>query len=117
MNKPDVGGPIKMVTIFDGISQREWVIKGWKIHFMLSEKKLNELKKLSQAEEWYKDPKVIETGLIRLQTCFNCLALVWETFNALPVKGDRLFDEDSGLIIQDRAFDAQNKVITFTLST
>ncbi|MFD2938314.1 hypothetical protein [Spirosoma flavum] len=107
---------IKIITIFEAISQRDWVIKGWTIHFLFSEKKLHQVKKLSTLEIWYKDPVVIHSCIDRLQTCFKSIHRFYQAFGVLPQVGDRLFDEDSGMIIQDRSIDGDLMVISFTLS-
>lgn len=103
-------------TIMESITQQDWSIKGWKIYFLLAEKQLHQVKKLSGIENWYEDPIVIDTCYDRLCTCFRSIRKYYDTFGILPQVGDRLFDEDSGLIIQDRSIDGDLMTITFTLS-
>ncbi|MFD2938349.1 hypothetical protein [Spirosoma flavum] len=100
----------------EAISKPDWKIKGWTIHFLLSEKQLHRVKKLSTLDNWYEDPIVVDTCHDRLQTCYNSIQQYYDTFGLLPVVGDRLFDEDSGLIIQDRSIDGDLKIISFTMS-
>jgi len=103
-------------TIMEAISHPSWIIKGWTIHFLLSEKQLHQVKKISILDNWYEDPIVVSTCLDRLRTCYNSIQKYYDTFGLLPVVGDRLFDEDSGLIVQDRSIDGDLMVISFTLS-
>ncbi|MFD2938282.1 hypothetical protein [Spirosoma flavum] len=108
---------VELLTIFESISQRDWVIKGWVIHFLFSEKKLQQVKKLSKLDKWYEDPLVIHSCIDRLQSCFNSIQKFHTAFGVLPQVGDRLYDEDSGMIVQDRSIDGDLMVISFTLST
>jgi len=98
------------------IKGQNWVIKGWEIQFLFSEKQLQEVRKLARVDNWYEDPIVADTCMVRLATCFNSIQKFYNTFGILPQVGDRLFDEDSGMIIQDRSIDGDVMAITFTLS-
>ncbi len=106
----------KTKTIMESINQEDWLIKGWEIHFLLSEKKLHQVKKISTIDNWYEDPIVIDTIIDRLRTCFKGIKKFYTTFGVLPQVGDRLFDEDSGMVIHERSIDADLMVISFTLS-
>ena len=103
-------------SILESMSQPDWVIKDWQIHFLLTEKQLHQVKKLSGQVNWYEDPVVIDTCYDRVRTCFKSIHDYYSSFGCLPQTGDRLFDEDSGLLVQDRSIDADLRVITFTLS-
>jgi hypothetical protein len=105
-----------MKTVMESITKQSWIIKDWRIHFLLSERKLHQAKKLSLLDEWYNDPILIDTCVDRLSTCFKSIKKFHNTFGVLPQVGDRLFDEDSGLIVQERSIDGDLMVITFTLS-
>lgn len=100
----------------ESITQQNWLIKGWAIHFLFSEKQLHQVKKLSRIDNWYEDPIVKDTCMDRLCTCYNSINKFYNTFGVLPQVGDRLFDEDSGMIVQERSIDGDLMVISFTLS-
>lgn len=105
-----------MKSIVDTIEHQDWSIRGWKVNFLFSERQLYEVKKLSRVSNWYEDPIVADTWTVRLNTCFSSIQNFYNTFGVLPQVGDRLFDENSGMIIQDRAIDGHLMTITFTLS-
>lgn len=105
-----------MRSVVDTIEHQDWSIKGWKIKFVFSERQLHEVKKLSRVSNWYEDPVVAETWTVRLGICFSSIQNFYDTFGVLPQVGDRLFDEDLGMIIQDRSIDGYLRTITFTLS-
>ena len=102
-------------TIVESIKHKDWSIKGWEIHFLFCEKQLHQFKKLSRVDNWYEDPIVIDTCYDRLHTCYRSIQKFYDTFGVLPQVGDRLFDEDSGMIIHERSIDANAMVIGFTL--
>ena len=106
--------PIKSVV--DSISHPDWAIKGWKIAFLFSERQLAEIKKISCISDWYADPVVIDTYIERLSICFNSIEKFHSTFGILPQVGDRLFNEETGMIVKDRAIDGGLMTITFTVS-
>ncbi|UFH54182.1 hypothetical protein [Spirosoma sp. KNUC1025] len=106
-----------MKVIVDTIEQDDWVIRGWTVKFLLSDKLLHQVKLISRAEHWYEDPVVADTWIVRVRICFNSIQQYYNTFGLLPQIGDRLFNEDSGLAIQDRSIDGGLKHITFTLTT
>ncbi|MFD2933756.1 hypothetical protein [Spirosoma flavum] len=112
-----------MKSIVETIKYQDWAIKGqdwsiseWQIQFLFSDQQLQEVKKLSRVDNWYEDPIVADTYIDRLSTCFNSIKKFHTTFGSLPQIGDRLFDDDLGMIIQNRAIDGDVMTITFTLS-
>jgi hypothetical protein len=110
------GNGVETKSIMEAITEHGWAIKGWKIHFLFSEKQLHQVKKLSVIDRWYEDPIVIDTCHDRLRTCFKSIRKFHATFGMLPQVGDRLFDEDSGLIVQERSIDGDLMIISFMLS-
>jgi len=114
--KSIVEATIKTKSIIESISEPDWSIKGWKIHFLFSERQLHQAKKLSVIDKWYEDPIVIATCHDRLRTCFNSIREFHNTFGSLPQIGDRLFDEDSGLLVQERSIDGDLMIISYMLS-
>jgi hypothetical protein len=102
--------------LIDSIHTSDWVINGWSIVFLLSERQLNEIKKRSKIDNWYEDPVIKDTYIERLCICFNSIKKVYTTLGVLAQVGDRLFDEASGMIIQERSFDGNLMTITYTLS-
>ena len=104
-------------SIVEAIEDQDWVVNEWKVKFLLSERYLHQVKKLSRVDNWYEDPIVTSTVMDRLNVCFTSLQTYYKTFGTLPQIGDRLFNEDSGLIIQSRSIDGDLKTLTFTLST
>ncbi|MFD2574144.1 hypothetical protein ACFSUS_26140 [Spirosoma soli] len=104
-------------SIIEAIEFHEWVMRGWKVKFLLSERLLHQVKKMSPVDEWYDDPIIVATVMDRLGICFISIQEYYTTFGLLPQIGDRLFNEDSGMLIQDRSIDGTLKTLTFTLST
>ncbi len=104
-------------SIVEAIEDQDWVVNEWKVKFLLSERYLHQVKKLSRVDNWYEDPIVTSTVMDRLSVCFSSLQAYHKTFGTLPQIGDRLFNEDSGLIIQSRSIDGDLKTLTFTLNT
>ncbi|WP_157816177.1 hypothetical protein [Spirosoma pollinicola] len=49
-----------MRTIIEAIDHPDWVLKDWKIKFLLSERMLHEVKKLARVGHWYDDPLVTD---------------------------------------------------------
>ena len=105
-----------MKAIVETIELQDWTIKEWKIKFLLSEKLLREVRMLSRVSNWYEDPVVVDTWIEKLCTCFNSIQTFHKSFGTLPEIGDRLFDEELGMVIQDRSIDGDLMTITFTLS-
>ncbi|SFF29615.1 hypothetical protein [Spirosoma endophyticum] len=52
----------------------------------------------------------------RLTICFTSLQTYYHSFGMLPQVGDRLFKEDTGMLIRDRSIDGGLRTLTFTLS-
>lgn len=105
-----------MESLVDTIEHQKWMIKGWKIKFLLSDRQLQETKKLSRVSNWYEDIIVRDTWMERLRVCFQSIENFHQTFGTLPEIGDRLFDEETGLMIQQRSIDGNLKTITFVLT-
>ncbi|AUD07048.1 hypothetical protein [Spirosoma pollinicola] len=103
-------------SVLETIHFSAWVIKEWKIAFVFSERQLAEIKKLSRLSNWYEDPVEADTYIERLSICFHSVEEVYSTLGILPQVGDRLFNGETGMIVQDRSFDGNLKTITFTLS-
>ena len=104
-----------MKSIVDSLDHPDWRIEGWQIKFLLSERLLSEIKKISRVSNWYEDPVIADTWIERLWICFNSIQNFYTVFKVLPQVGDRLFNEESGLIVQERSIDGNVMVITFTL--
>ncbi|GAB3044988.1 hypothetical protein [Spirosoma pulveris] len=105
-----------MNTIIEAIDHPDWMLEEWRVKFLLSERMLHEVKKLAGIENWYEDPVITDIWRTRLGICYTSIFSFYTTFGILPQIGDRLFDEDTGLIIQNRSIDGQFKTITFTLN-
>ncbi|MCK8494560.1 MULTISPECIES: hypothetical protein [Spirosoma] len=105
-----------MRAIVDTFEHDEWVIQEWKVRFLLSEKQLHFIKKHSTVFNWYEDQLIADTWEEKLKICFNSIHKFYRTFGVLPQVGDRLFDEDTGLLILDRSIDGGLMTVTFTLS-
>ena len=103
-------------SVIESVHYPEWIIREWKIVFLFSEKLLGQIRKLSKVNNWYEDPVIVEAYLDRVNVCFISIQKYHATFNILPQVGDRLYDEDTGMIVQDRAIDGELMTITFTLS-
>ena len=102
-------------AIVNGIEHADWVVRGWKIKFLLSDKLLHQARMISRADHWYDDPVTMATWLMKMTVCFSSIRQFYDTFGYLPQVGDRLFDEDTGLIILDRSIDGGLKQLTFRL--
>ena len=94
----------------------QWRVQKFKVLFLLSERILTEIRKLSQTDDWYEDPVVGATYIDRVNVCFISIQKYYEAFGILPQVGDRLYDEDTGMIVQERSIDGGLMTITFTLS-
>ncbi|MBD2753394.1 hypothetical protein [Spirosoma validum] len=105
-----------MKAIVDTIEQDTWMVRGWKIKFILSDKLLHQAKLLSRVDHWYDDPIVADTYIEKMAVCFNSIQQFHHTFGLLPQVGDRLYNEESGVIVQDRSIDGGLKHITFRVS-
>ncbi|GAB4022062.1 hypothetical protein [Spirosoma koreense] len=105
-----------MKSIIDTLDHPDWKIDGWQIKFMLSERLLHTIKKRSEIDNWYEDPAVTAVWMKKLRICFTSMQIFHQYFNVLPHVGDRLFDEDSGMIVQERSIDGNVMTITFTVS-
>jgi hypothetical protein len=105
-----------MKAIVDSIEHPHWVIQGWQIKFLLSDKLLHQAKLLSRVDNWYEDPVIADTWQQKVSVCFNSIFQFYDAFGQFPQVGDRLFNEESGMIVQDRSIDGNLKQMTFTLS-
>lgn len=105
-----------MKAIVDTIEHEDWVVRGWEIKFILSDRLLHQVKLLSRVDHWYDDPVVADTYVSKMNVCFNSIQQFYNTFGMLPQIGDRLFNEESGVIVQDRSIDGNLRQITFTVS-
>ena len=103
-------------TIVDPIEHPDWIIEGWRIKFILSEKQLGQVRQQSKLSNWYEDPTVRDTWIERISICLYSIEKFYKTFGVLPQVGDRLFDEATGTVIQERSIDGYLMTITFTLS-
>jgi len=103
-------------SVVESLHYSQWTINGFKIVFLLSERILTEIKKVSRLPNWYEDPVAADTYIDRLHLCFTSVQKYYSAFGSLPHVGDRLYNEDSGMIIRDRAIDGRLMTITFTLS-
>jgi hypothetical protein len=102
-------------SVVDVFVNDEWCIDDWKIQFLLSERHLYEIRKISSVSNWYEDQVIAATCMSKLTICFESIYKFHKTFRMLPVIGDRLFDEDTGMKIQDRSIDGSLMTITFVL--
>lgn len=105
-----------MATLIDTLSHEAWIINGWKIHFVLSEMVIHQISKTTPYPVWYENETTSQVWMQKLGLCFTSLERCYQTFGWLPQIGDRLFDEDLGLMIKDRSIDGTMKTITFTLT-
>ncbi|WP_461102459.1 hypothetical protein, partial [Spirosoma koreense] len=99
-------------SVVDSIHYDHWTIKDFKIVFLLSERILAEIKKLSRVSNWYEDVIAADTYIDRLNTCFTSIHKYYNAFGVLPQVGDRLYNEETGMIIQDRSIDGGLMTIT-----
>ncbi|WP_420149613.1 hypothetical protein [Spirosoma sp.] len=108
--------PTQTKSIVDPLGSPDWKVEEWQIKFLLSERLLHDVKKLVKSSNWYEDPVVAEIWTARLQICFTSIENFYKDFGLLPHVGDRLFDNDSGLIVTERSIDGNVRTITFTIS-
>lgn len=108
-------GPIQSVV--DIFKHEDWCIGDWQIQFLLSERHLHEIRKLSSVSNWYEDQAIATDCMNKLAVCFSSIRKFNATFGGLPIVGDRLFDEDTGMKIQDRSIDGTQMTITFILGS
>ncbi|SFF33860.1 hypothetical protein [Spirosoma endophyticum] len=102
--------------VINSLHYTEWIIKDFKVLFLLSERILTEIRKISLVDNWYEDPIASATYIDRVNTCFISVRQYHKAFGILPQVGDRLYNEDTGMIVQDRSIDGGLMTITFTLS-
>ncbi len=103
-------------TLIDAIEAEIWVVNKWRIKFILSEKQLHLIRKSSGATDWYENESIKSIWMDKLTDCFQTILEFHQTFGQLPQSGDRLTDEDLGLLIQERSIDGKLKTITYILS-
>lgn len=103
-------------SLIDSIHYADWVINEWKIVFLFSDKQLSQIQKQSTVPDWWEDPIVTDIYVSRLNTCFNSMHKVYLTLGILAQAGDRLFDQETGMLVQNRSFDSNLMTITYTLS-
>lgn len=103
-------------SIVDSIHLPHWTIRDFKLVFLFSERILTEIKKLSNLPNWYEDPLTAATYIDRLNTCFASIDQYYKAFGTLPQLGYRLYNEDTGMLIQECSIDGELMTITFTLS-
>lgn len=106
-----------MRTLIDAIEHEQWTVNDWRVQFILSEKQLHLIKKLSPVDDWYENQLIVDGWMVKLDTCFYNIEKFYESFGCLPQYGDRLSDEELGLMVQERAIDGTSKTITFILSS
>lgn len=102
--------------VIASLHYQEWIINDFKILFLFSERVLTEIRKLSRADDWYEDTVVSATYIDRVNSCFISIEKYYHAFGILPQVGDRLYNEDTGMIVQEQAIDGDLMTITFTLS-
>lgn len=105
-----------MATLIDTLEHEKWVLKDWKVRFLLSEKVIKVISKKALYPIWYEDEVTYEDWMKKLTVCYNSVQTYHDTFGLIPQIGDRLYDEDLGLMVQDRSIDGRLKTITFTLT-
>ncbi|AUD00846.1 hypothetical protein [Spirosoma pollinicola] len=103
-------------SVIESLHQAEWTINGFKIVFLFAEQVLSVIKSRSLVTNWDEDPIATDPYLDRLKRCFISVQQYHMAFGSLPQIGDRLYDEDTGMKIQDRSIDGNLRTITFTLS-
>lgn len=104
------------VCVVDTHHDPKWVIDQWRIQFLFSERLLTTIKTRSSKPNWYEDADVALEYMAQLCICFKSIHSFHTSFGVLPVIGDRLFDEDTGLKIIDRCIDGELRTVTFVLS-
>ena len=92
-------------SIIETLHYDEWTIKDFKILFLFSERVLTAIKNASQVINWYKDPVVASFYIDQVNTCFTSIRQFYKAFGVLPQVGDRLYDQDAGLLVTDLAGD------------
>lgn len=102
-------------AIIEPFESPDWIIQGWDIKFMLSERLLTHARKQAMSPTWYEDPLISATWIGVIAKCFRGVQTYHKAFAVLPMIGDRLFNEDTGWRIQDRSIDADQMTITFTV--
>lgn len=105
-----------MKAIIDIIDHPDWMVRGWQIKFLLSDKVIHQVRLLSRVDNWYEDPVIADTWMNKMSICVNSIQQFYDTFGLLPQVNDRLSDEDTGLMVQDRSIDGRLKTIIYTLS-
>ncbi|QJD79580.1 hypothetical protein [Spirosoma rhododendri] len=103
-------------SVVDTHRDTRWIIDKWHIQFLFSERMLVSIKHRSKALNWYEDADVAIEYMAQLEICFNSIRAFHKSFGSLPIIGDRLFNEDTGLIIKDRCIDGGLRTVTFVLS-
>lgn len=103
-------------SVVDTHRSNRWVIEKWHINFLFSERMLVTIKHRSKVPNWYEDMDVATEYMSQLEVCFNSINAFHKSFGSLPVIGDRLFNEDTGLLIKDRSIDGGLRTVTFVLS-
>lgn len=109
--------PMIVHLLIDPFESADWRVEDWHIKFMLSERLLTHARKQSNQRDWYEDSHIIGTWNKLMITCFHSVQRYHRTFHNLPTIGDRLFNEDTGWMIQDRSIDGDQMTITFTLDS
>ncbi len=103
-------------SIVESLHYEEWTVNDFKIVFLLSERILTEIKKASQVAHWYEDPIVASFYIDQVNTCFISIRQFHKAFGVLPQIGDRLYNEDTGLLVIDRSIDGGLMTVTYVLS-
>ena len=104
-------------AIIEPFESAEWFIEDWNIKFLLSERLLTYARKQSKVANWYDDPLVAATWEEVIARCFRSVQKYHKSFSIVPMIGDRLFNEDTGLLIQERSIDGDLMTITYTLDS
>ncbi|GAB4017056.1 hypothetical protein GCM10028773_11980 [Spirosoma koreense] len=104
-------------SIIEPFTAEEWIIEEWTIKFMLSERLLTLARKQAKGSNWYEDPLIAASWGETISRCFRSVQTYHKAFHTVPMVGDRLFNEDTGLRVQDRSIDGDLMTITFTLDT
>jgi len=103
-------------SIVESLHYDEWTLNGFKVVFLLSERILAEIKKVSQVINWYEDPIVASFYIDLVNICFISIRQFYNAFGILPQVGDRLYNEDTGLLVINRSIDGSLMTVTFVLS-
>lgn len=102
-------------SIIDTHRNAKWIINWWRIQFLFSEQLVATIKHQSNVPDWSKDPDVASAYMNQLATCFNSIRAFYETFGSLPLPGDNLLAENTGLKILNRRIDGGRRTVTFEL--